>query len=374
MTLLASVMLLASACTGKQASEKTASGLEPANFRTEVDGKQTDLFVLENKNGMEVCITNFGGRIVSVMVPDKDGVMRDVVLGFDSIQDYIKFPSDFGATIGRYANRINQGKITVDGVEYQLPRNNYGHCLHGGPKGYQYQVFDARQLSNQVLELTYLSKDGEEGFPGNLTCKVTFSLTDDDAIDIRYSAETDRTTVVNMTNHSYFNLDGDPSKSNLDYLLTIDADAYTPVDSTFMTTGEIVSVEGTDMDFRTPTAVGARIDNDFEQLKNGKGYDHNWVLNTKGDITRPCATLESPVTGIVLDVYTNEPGIQIYAGNFLDGTLTGKKGIVYGRRASVCLETQKYPDTPNKPEWPSALLKPGEKYDSHCIYRFSVKK
>ena len=374
MTLLASVMLLASACTGKQASEKTASGLEPANFRTEVDGKQTDLFVLKNKNGMEVCITNFGGRIVSVMVPDKDGVMRDVVLGFDSIQDYIKYPSDFGATIGRYANRINQGKITVDGVEYQLPRNNYGHCLHGGPKGYQYQVFDARQLSNQVLELTYLSKDGEEGFPGNLTCKVTFSLTDDDAIDIRYSAETDRTTVVNMTNHSYFNLDGDPSKSNLDYLLTIDADAYTPVDSTFMTTGEIVSVEGTDMDFRTPTAVGARIDNDFEQLKNGKGYDHNWVLNTKGDITRPCATLESPVTGIVLDVYTNEPGIQIYAGNFLDGTLTGKKGIVYGRRASVCLETQKYPDTPNKPEWPSALLKPGEKYDSHCIYRFSVKK
>lgn len=374
MTLLASVMLLASACTGKQASEKTASGLEPANFRTEVDGKQTDLFVLKNKNGMEVCITNFGGRIVSVMVPDKDGVMRDVVLGFDSIQDYIKFSSDFGATIGRYANRINQGKITVDGVEYQLPRNNYGHCLHGGPKGYQYQVFDARQLSNQVLELTYLSKDGEEGFPGNLTCKVTFSLTDDDAIDIRYSAETDRTTVVNMTNHSYFNLDGDPSKSNLDYLLTIDADAYTPVDSTFMTTGEIVSVEGTDMDFRTPTAVGARIDNDFEQLKNGKGYDHNWVLNTKGDITRPCATLESPVTGIVLDVYTNEPGIQIYAGNFLDGTLTGKKGIVYGRRASVCLETQKYPDTPNKPEWPSALLKPGEKYDSHCIYRFSVKK
>lgn len=374
MTLLASVMLLASACTGKQASEKTASGLEPANFRTEVDGKQTDLFVLKNKNGMEVCITNFGGRIVSVMVPDKDGVMRDVVLGFDSIQDYIKFPSDFGATIGRYANRINQGKITVDGVEYQLPRNNYGHCQHGGPKGYQYQVFDARQLSSQVLELTYLSKDGEEGFPGNLTCKVTFSLTDDDAIDIRYSAETDRTTVVNMTNHSYFNLDGDPSKSNLDYLLTIDADAYTPVDSTFMTTGEIVSVEGTDMDFRTPTAVGARIDNDFEQLKNGKGYDHNWVLNTKGDVTRPCATLESPSTGIVLDVYTNEPGIQIYAGNFLDGTLTGKKGIVYGHRASVCLETQKYPDTPNKPEWPSALLKPGEKYDSHCIYRFSVKK
>ena len=374
MTLLASVMLLASACTGKQASEKTASGLEPANFRTEVDGKQTDLFVLENKNGMEVCITNFGGRIVSVMVPDKDGVMRDVVLGFDSIQDYIKFPSDFGATIGRYANRINQGKITVDGVEYQLPRNNYGHCLHGGPKGYQYQVFDARQLSNQVLELTYLSKDGEEGFPGNLTCKVTFSLTDDDAIDIRYSAETDRTTVVNMTNHSYFNLDGDPSKSNLDYLLTIDADAYTPVDSTFMTTGEIVSVEGTDMDFRTPTAVGARIDNDFEQLKNGKGYDHNWVLNTNGDIAQLAAKLTSPESGITLEVYTNEPGIQVYTGNFLDGTVIGKKGITYNQRASVCLETQHYPDSPNKPEWPSVVLEPGQTYNSECIFKFSVEK
>ena len=324
---------------------------------------------------MEVCITNFGGRIVSVMVPDKDGVMRDVVLGFDSIQDYIKFPSDFGATIGRYANRINQGKITVDGVEYQLPRNNYGHCLHGGPKGYQYQVFDARQLSSQVLELTYLSKDGEEGFPGNLTCKVTFSLTDDDAIDIRYSAETDRTTVVNMTNHSYFNLDGDPSKSNSDYLLTIDADAYTPVDSTFMTSGEIVTVEGTPMDFRTPTPVGKRInDFDFVQLKNGNGYDHNWVLNAKGDITRKAATLESPKTGIVLDVYTDEPGIQVYAGNFLDGSLTGKKGITYNQRASVCLETQKYPDTPNKPHFPSATLLPGDEYQQITVYKFTVEE
>lgn len=374
MTLLAGTLLLASACTTQQVSDTTLSGLEPANFRTVAAGKQTDLFVLKNKNGMEVCITNFGGRIVSVMVPDKAGTMRDVVLGFDSIQDYMKYPTDFGATIGRYANRINQGKITVDGVEYQLPRNNYGHCLHGGPNGFQYQVFDAKQVDDHTLELTYLSKDGEEGFPGNLTCNVRFTLIDDNAIDINYSAETDRTTVINMTNHSYFNLDGDPSRSNADYLLTIDADAYTPVDSTFMTTGEIAPVEGTDMDFRIPTAVGARIDNDTEQLKNGKGYDHNWVLNTKGDISRPCATLESPATGIVLDVYTNEPGIQVYAGNFLDGTLKGKKGIVYGHRASVCLETQKYPDTPNKPQWPSALLKPGEKYSSRCIYKFSVRK
>lgn len=374
MTLLAGFALLVSACTGKPSGETTASGLKRTNFQTEVDGKQTDLFVLKNKNGMEVCLTNFGGRIVSVMVPDKDGAMQDVVLGFDSIQDYVKYPTDFGATIGRYANRIDQGRITVDSVQYQLPQNNYGHCLHGGPRGFQYQVFDARLLNPQSLEFTYLSKDGEEGFPGNLTCKVTFTLTDDNAVDIRYSATTDRTTVINMTNHSYFNLDGNPTLTNSDYLLTIDADSYTPVDSTFMTIGEIAPVEGTDMDFRQPTVVGARIDNDFVQLKNGKGYDHNWVLNTRGDDSRKCTTLESPRTGIVLDVYTNEPGIQIYAGNFLDGTITGKKGIVYGHRAAVCLETQKYPDTPNKPEWPSALLKPGEKYDSHCIYKFSVKK
>lgn len=374
MTLLVGLLLLVSACATKQSDDAAASGLKRADFQTEVDGKQTDLFVLKNKNGMEVCITNFGGRMVSIMVPDRDGKMQDVVLGFDSIQDYIKYPTDFGATIGRYANRINQGKITVDSVTYQLPQNNYGHCLHGGPRGFQYQVFDARPLGDQSLELTYLSKDGEEGFPGNLTCKVIFTLTDDNAIDIRYSAETDRSTVVNMTNHSYFNLDGNPSLTNSDYLLTIDADAYTPVDSTFMTTGEVASVEGTDMDFRQPTAIGTRINNDFLQLKYGKGYDHNWVLNTRCDDSRACTTLESPRTGIVLDVYTNEPGIQFYAGNFLDGTVTGKKGIVYNNRAAVCLETQKYPDTPNKPEWPSALLKPGEKYDSHCVYKFSVKK
>lgn len=364
-----SALLLASCATGEK---PTASGLLKSNFQTEVDGKKTDLFVLRNANNMEVCITNFGGRIVSVMVPDREGVMRDVVLGFDSIRDYITIPSDFGASIGRYANRINQGRFTLGGVEYVLPRNNYGHCLHGGPNGFQYQVYDARQTGPQELELTYLSKDGEEGFPGNITCKVLMTLTDDNAIDIRYEAETDQPTIVNMTNHSYFNLDGDAG-SNSDHLLTIDADYYTPVDSTFMTTGEIAPVEGTPMDFRTATPVGARIDDfDFVQLKNGNGYDHNWVLNTQRDITHKCVTLESPKTGIVLDVYTNEPGIQVYAGNFLDGTIMGKKGIVYNQRASVCLETQKYPDTPNKPDWPSAVLRPGEKYNSHCVFKFSI--
>ena len=371
---VAALLLTLAACGGKQQEVKTASGLNPADFQTEVDGKQTALYTLTNANGMEVCITNFGGRIVSVMVPDRDGVMRDVVLGFDSIADYVKYPSDFGATIGRYANRIGQGKFSLDGVDYQLPTNNYGHCLHGGPKGFQYRVFDAVQPDQHTLKLSYLSKDGEEGFPGNLNCTVTFTLTDDNAIDIRYAAETDKPTIVNMTNHSYFNLDGDPSQNNSEYLLMVDADNYTPVDSTFMTTGEIVTVEGTPMDFRQPTAVGARIDDDFQQLKNGLGYDHNWVLNTKGDDSRACATLVSPKTGIKLEVFTNEPGIQVYAGNFLDGTLRGKKGITYGRRASVCLETQKYPDTPNKPEWPTAVLRPGEKYDSHCIFRFSVEK
>ena len=365
--------LLMAACTPK-AEKATDSGLLQSNFQMEVNGKKTDLYTLRNKNNMEVCITNFGGRIVSVMVPDKDGQMRDVVLGFDSIQDYVSKPSDFGASIGRYANRINQGKFTLDGTEYQLPQNNYGHCLHGGPQGFQYRVFDAVQPNPQELELTYVAEDGEEGFPGNITCKVLMKLTDDNAIDFRYEAETDKPTIVNMTNHSYFNLDGDAARNEA-HLLTIDADYYTPVDSTFMTTGEIAPVEGTPMDFRTPTPVGARInDYDFVQLKNGNGYDHNWVLNTKGDVTRKCATLESPLTGIVLDVYTNEPGIQVYAGNFLDGSLTGKKGITYNQRASVCLETQKYPDTPNKPEWPSAVLRPGEKYMSQCIFKFSVNK
>ena len=365
--------LLMAACTPK-AEKATDSGLLQSNFRTEVDGKKTDLYILRNKNNMEVCITNFGGRIVSVMVPDKDGQMRDVVLGFDSIQDYISKPSDFGASIGRYANRINQGKFTLDGVEYQLPRNNYGHCLHGGPQGFQYRVYDAVQLNPQELQLTYVAKDGEEGFPGNITCKVLMKLTDDNAIDIQYEAETDKPTIVNMTNHSYFNLDGDAG-SNAEHLLTIDADYYTPVDSSFMTTGEIVPVEDTPMDFRTPMPVGERInDFDFVQLKNGNGYDHNWVLNAKGGINRRAASLKSQKTGIVLDVYTNEPGVQVYAGNFLDGSLTGKKGITYNQRASVCLETQKYPDTPNKPEWPSAVLRPGEKYMSQCIFKFSVDK
>ena len=367
-------LTLLSACAPKQSQETlTKSGLNPTNYETIVDGvKPVKLYTLKNAAGMEVCVTNFGGRIVSIMVPDKNGNLKDVVLGFDSIADYQNIPSDFGASIGRYANRINKGVIVMDGETIQLPQNNFGHCLHGGPKGWQYQVYEANQLNDSTMTLTMKSPDGDANFPGNVTATVTYALTRDNAIDINYEATTDKKTVINMTNHSYFNLDGDAG-SNAEHLLTIDADYYTPVDSTFMTTGEIVPVEDTPMDFRTPMPVGERInDFDFVQLKNGNGYDHNWVLNAKGDINRRAASLKSQKTGIVLDVYTNEPGVQVYAGNFLDGSLTGKKGITYNQRASVCLETQKYPDTPNKPEWPSAVLRPGETYNSHCIFKFSV--
>lgn len=368
--------LLLFSCSSKkeESAALTKSGLDKTKFQADVTGKKTDLYTLTNANGVEVCITNFGGRIVSVMVPDKDGNMIDVVLGFDNIQDYQNVPSDFGATIGRYANRIGHAKFELDGVTYELPANNFGHCLHGGPKGYQYQIFDANQINDQTLELTYLAKDGEEGFPGNLTNKVVFTLTDSNEIKMDYEATTDKSTVINLTNHSYFNLTGDANKSNLDWVVSVNADAYTPIDSTFATTGEILSVEGTLMDLRTPTVIGEKIDADDLQLVYGKGFDHNWVLNTNGDITQVASTLIAPSTGVKLEVFTTEPGIQFYAGNFLDGTVTGKKGIVYNTRVGVCLETQKYPDTPNKKDWPSATLRSGETYKSQTIYKFSTVK
>lgn len=364
-------------CNGNApVEEATKSGLLKKNFQTEHNGKQTDLYVLTNASGMEVCITNYGGRIASILVADKDGKMRDVSVGFDSIQDHISVPgNNYGALIGRYGNRIGNATFEIDGVKYELPKNNYGHCLHGGDNGFHTAVWDAKQVDNSTLELTYLSKDGEEGFPGNLTCKVVYYLGADNDLHIKYEAETDKPTVVNLTNHCYFNMDGDVAVKNSDWLLYLNADQYTPVDSTFMTTGEILTVEGNDMDFRTPTAIGKRIDNfEFDQLKNGMGYDHNWVLNTKGDITKVAATLESPASGIAMDVFTTEPGVQFYAGNFMTGDDKGKKGVPNGHRGAVCLETQKYPDTPNKKDWPSAELRPGEKYTTETIYKFYVKK
>lgn len=377
-TFVLSVLVLAgilSSCSTKPKEETTLSGLNPKKFQAVVDGKQANLYTLKNKNGMEVCITNFGGRIVSVMVPDRNGDMRDVVLGFDSLADYRNVPSDFGASIGRYANRINQGRIVVDGDTIQLPQNNFGHCLHGGPQGWQYQMYDARVIDPTTLELTRFSPDGDANFPGNVTAKVLFRLTDDNAIDISYQATTDKKTVINMTNHSYFNLSGNPANAATDHFLYVNADRYTPVDSTFMTTGEIAPVAGTPMDFKLPKQIGQDIAKyDFEQLKNGNGYDHNWVLNTDGNIEEMAARLYCPTTGIALELYTDEPGVQVYTGNFLDGTVKGKRGIVYNQRASVCLETQHFPDSPNKPEWPSAYLAPGETYTSHCIFKFTVEQ
>lgn len=374
--LLVAVTIVGCTNNQKQNSEETTtlSGLKRSDFQSVVNGDSTDLFVLENANGIEVAVTNYGGRIVSVMVPDKNGDMRDVVLGFDNVGDYVNIDNNFGATIGRYGNRLAHGKITVAGEEYQLPQNNFGHTLHGGPEGFDKKVFKTTQPDKQTVVMTYFSPDGEAGFPGNLDVKVTMKLTDDNAIDISYEAQTDKETVCNLTNHSYFNLSGNAGTTILDQLLTINADAFTPVDDTFMTTGAIDNVEGTPMDFRTPIAIGERIDNyDFVQLKNGDGYDHNWVLNTRGDISQVAATVYSPATGIQLDVYTDEPGLQVYSGNFLDGTVTGKNGAVYGKRNAICLETQKYPDSPNKPDWPQPYLKPGEKYTSRCIYKFSVR-
>lgn len=334
-------------------------------------------YKLTNDNGMEVTVTNFGGRITSIVLPDKDGVKRDVVLGFDTVEDYYpeNHQSDFGAAIGRYANRINKGHLEIDGKEYKLPGNNFGHCLHGGPTGWQYQPYQVVSADSKSIKLRIESPDGDNNFPGNVTATVTYTLGNDNRIAIAYEAVTDAPTVINMTNHSYFNLSGDPANHSIcDDYLYINASNYTPVDDTYMTTGEIVTVEGTPMDFREAHKVGDHVTEfDFEQLKNGNGYDHNWVLDTEGSIDKVAASVWCEQTGIKLDVYTDEPGIQVYSGNFLDGTITGKGGAVYNQRCGICLETQHYPDSPNKPQWPSVVLRPGETYHSNCIFAFSIK-
>ena len=358
-------------CEGKE--EKLVSGLEKEQFVSEVGDKQTALYILKNDNGMEVCITNYGGRVVSVMVPDRNGKMTDVVLGYDNIAAYTASSGTYGALIGRYGNRIANGLIMLDGVEYQLPKNNNGNCLHGGPQGYHVQVWDAIQLNKKTLELTYLSIDGEEGFPGNLNVKVTYTLTDDNALDIRYDATTDKTTVVNLTNHSYFNLSGIEGSTITDHLIMINADHYTPVNSQLIPTSELAPVEGTPMDLRNLTVIGSIIDDTFEQLVFGRGFDHNWVLNTGGDVSKLACKVISEVTGIGMEVYTNEPGVQFYTTNFMSRD-KGKIGVTYPLRGALCLETQHYPDSPNQPDFPSTVLHPGEKYLSRCIYKFTVEK
>ena len=359
----------------------TRSGLYPNDFEANINGKRTHLYTLSNSKGMEVCLTNFGARIVSIMVPDRRGTLRDVVLGYDNIAqyaDYQHFGSDFGAAIGRYANRINQGRIVVDGKTVQLPRNNYGHCLHGGFTGWQYQVYAGKQLNDSTVEMSLVSLNGDNAFPGTVRATVRYTLTADNAIDIRYEATTDKKTVINMTNHSYFNLNGTPSQHCENQLLYINADRYTPADTTYMPTGQMLKVAGTPMDFRKPTPLSKDINNQhFAMTRNAHGFDHNWCLNTwhngQPDESTVAASLYSPKTGIMLQVFTNEPGIQVYTGNFLDASFAGKHGYRYPKHSAVCMETQHYPDSPNHPEWPSTWLETGKKYSSHCIYKFSVQ-
>lgn len=386
---VATAALLASCCCKKDAKAELASGLNPADFESTIDGKQTALYTLRNANGMEVDITNFGGRVVSIMVPDRDGNLKDVVLGYDNVAQYAdseNSPSDYGASIGRYANRISKHSFTIGEETYELVANDGDNCLHGGPTGWQYQVYDAEQVDDQTIRLTIVSPDGDNGFPGEVTAITTYRLTDDNVLDITWEATTTKETVINQTNHCYFNLNGDPSRVGTNMELYVNADCFTPSDIYYIPTGELQAVDGTPFDFRQPKALAEVVnDTTFEQIKNATGVDHNFCLNTydhstgKGDDTQVAASLYSPETGILLEVFTNEPGIQVYTGNFQgvgrDADILRKHGIKYPKHVSVCLESQKYPDSPNKAGegWPSANLKPGEKYFSHCAYKFSIR-
>ncbi len=361
------------ACTAQQGNMKTASGLVQRKFQTEIDGKSTDLFRLTNASGMEVCVTNYGGRIVSILVPDRKGAMRDVVLGFDNIAAYQKHSSNYGATIGRYANRIAKGRFVLDGDTIQLDLNDkLGNNMHGGEPGWAYRVFDAVQKDSATLVLTYVSPDGESHFPGTVQVEVAYHLTDDNALDIAYTAVTDRPTVINMTNHSFFNLSGKPSTAITDHIMWMAADSVMTIDSTVVPTGNFMAVQGTPFDFTEAKPIGQAIDSvENDQIRYGLGYNHNWVLRS-GDRDKPVASLYSLVSGILLEILTDEPCMQIYTGNYQDGTHIGKKRVAYPYRGAVCLEPQHAPDSPNHPTWPSVRLDPGQLYTSHSQYRFSV--
>lgn len=362
----------------------TKSGLDPKKFEAVVNGKNTALYVLENANGMEICVTNYGGTILSIMTPDKEGKLDNVVLCYDSIDACTHAPEPYlGVAIGRYGNRIANAKFTLDGVEYKLAQNNGVNTLHGGPTGFNFQVWDVIKATKTQLVLGYLSKDGEEGYPGNLKVEMTYTLTEDNALQIEYSATTDKKTIVNLTNHSFFNLEGAQKVTPTVYnhVLTLDCDKYIPVqDAAAIPTGERASVEGTPFDFRTPHTIGERIDADDTQIKYGAGYDHCYCVNLNGADQRGMkglklvATVEAPKTGRVMKAYTNEPGMQLYTGNFLNDKVIGAHGNQFPRRSALCLESQKHPDSINQPNFESPILNPGEKYYSVCVYEFSVKK
>jgi aldose 1-epimerase len=346
-----------------------------ASFGKTTDGTEVQLFTLANANGVRATITNYGGTLTSLLVPDKDGKLGDVILGFDNVSGYqspefLKAGPYFGALIGRYGNRIKGGKFTLDGKDYTLAKNNGPNSLHGGLKGFDKVVWQAEPAASadgQSLKLTYVSKDGEEGYPGTLTVAVVYTLTADNALKIDYTATTDKATVVNLTNHAYFNLNHGAGKDVLNHEVTLPADRYTVVDATLIPTGELRPVKGTPFDFTTPHAIGERI----AQVPGG--YDHNWVLNTATG-EHAAATVYDPATGRTLEVTTDQPGIQFYTGNFLDGTLKGKGGTVYGKHAGFCLETQHFPDSPNQPKFPSTELKPGATYHTVSTYKFGVRK
>jgi aldose 1-epimerase len=351
--------------------------IEKLPFGKTEDGTAIDLYTLTNTNGMKVQITNYGGIVTSILVPDKNGNFGDVVLGYDNLEGYVKNNPYFGCLIGRYGNRIARGKFTLNGTTYNLATNNDLNHLHGGIKGFDKVVWNAREIKSngQVgLELTYLSQDGEEGYPGNLSIKVIYSLRNDNALRIDYEATTDQPTICNLTNHSYFNLKDAGASPILDHDLMLDADYFTPVDETLIPTGKLRAVKGSPFDFKNLTKIGARIGADDEQIKFGLGYDHNFVLNGEAGELRLAGKLIESTTDRIMEIWTTEPGIQFYSGNFLDGTITGKNGTVYYYRHGLCLETQHYPDSPNQPNFPSTMLNPGEKYQSTTVYNFLTEK
>ena len=352
-----------------------AFSVDKQSFGKTDDGKEVFLYTLKNAHGMEVVISTFGGDVMSIKVPDKAGKIADVTLAFDNVADYEKPGPYFGAIVGRYANRIANGSFKLDGKEYHVPQNDGPNALHGGNKGFDKRVWDAKQSSDasgQHLHLHYLSKDGEEGFPGNLNVDVTYTLNGKNELELHYVATTDKDTVLNLSNHTYFNLKGQGQGNILDHKIMINADRFTPVDATLIPTGVLQPVEGTPFDFRKLTVIGARIDDDNEQLKLAHGYDHNWVLNGGGKV-RLAAKVVEPTTGRVLEVLTDQPGLQFYTGNFLNGSAKGK-GSVYNKRDGFCLETQHFPDSPNHPNFPTTELKAGEKLESTTIFRFTTEK
>ncbi len=366
---IALLVVMMTGCSARTETSSIANTVMKTNWGATPDGKTVELYTLRNSKGAEARIMNYGGVLVSLKVPDRTSAFGDVVAGLDSFQDYLKPPPYFGAIIGRYGNRIGNARFSLDGVEYKLAKNDGQNSLHGGARGFDKRLWQANPLSPQSLELKYRSADGEEGYPGNLDVTVKYTLTDANELRIDYSATTDKETVVNLTNHSYFNLAGEGDI--LAHEVTINADRFTPIDKGLIPTGELKDVTGTPFDFRTATAIGKRIEQKDQQLMFAGGYDHNWVLNRKGDGLETLAKVTDPKSGRVMEVLTTQPGLQFYTGNFLDGTLKGK-GRVYTRRSAFCMETQHFPDSPNKPSFPSTVLKPGSTYQSTTVYRFST--